>query len=263
MKRPNRSASAACLSSLLCLFAGTALAEGEAATVPPLDASFFEGAAFVSIDFQPPMWRDEPLPKHFPEIGITREHVDEARRFLVETALPNARRVADGSRLLGLPMIFVHWGYQFADAMDLDPSTYNAFMDNYGPDTSKWPHHISAPDSKPADQLGVRSGEYVIAKTAQDAFASSNIGFVLKNLGVRNIVFVGGDTGACLGGSARSAIAAGYRILCVKDATFDASERMRLENFERIGCHHVVSTAEFERLVEAALEARQAPRPGG
>lgn len=252
-----RTASAACLTTLLWFLASGAIAQADDATTLGLDPSFLESAAFVSIDFQPPMWRDEPLPKHFPEIGITREHVEEARRYLVETALPNARRVADGSRALGLPMIFVHWGYQFADAMDLDPSTYNAFMDNYGPDTSKWPHHISAPDSKPADQLDVRPGEYVIAKTAQDAFASSNIGFVLKNLGVRKLVFVGGDTGACLGGSARSAIAAGYEILCVKDATFDASERMRLDNFEKIGCHHVMSTAEFEALVEAALAGRQ------
>jgi nicotinamidase-related amidase len=219
---------------------------------PALDPSFLESAAFVSIDFQPPMWRDEPLPKGFAEQGITREHVAEARRYFLEEALPNARRVADGSRELGLPMIFVHWGYRFADAMDLDPATYNAFLDNYGPDTSKWPHHIAAADSKPAEELGVRPGEYVIAKTAQDAFASSNIAFVLRNLGVKNIVFVGGDTGACLGNSARSAIREGYQVLCVKDATFDASEPKRLENFERIGCHHVVSTEEFERLVERA-----------
>jgi nicotinamidase-related amidase len=216
------------------------------------DPSFFDKAAFVSIDFQPPVWRDEPLPKGFAEIGISRADVDAARRYLVEVALPNARRVADGSRELGIPLIFVHWGYQFSDAMDLEPSTYNAFLDNYGPDTSTWPHHISDPTSKPADELGVRPGEYVIAKTAQDAFASSNIAYVLENLQVENIVFVGGDTGACLGGSARSAIAAGYKVLCVKDATFDASERRRLENFERIGCHYIVSADEFEQLVERA-----------
>ena len=220
------------------------------------DPSFFEDAVFVSIDFQPPMWRDEPLPKGFAELGITREDVEEARRFLVEEALPNARRVADGSRKLGIPLIFVHWGYQFEDGMDLHPPTYNAFMDNYGPDTSKWPHHISQPDSRPAEELDVRPGEYVIAKSAQDAFISSNIAFVLQNLEAKRIVFVGGDTGACLGNSARSAIEAGYEVLCVKDATFDASQRRRLEMFELIGCHYVVSTEEFERLVERTLASR-------
>ena len=222
-----------------------------------LDPSFFDSAAFISIDFQPPMWSDEPLPKGFAELGITREHVDEARRYLVDEALPNARRVADGSRALGMPMIFVHWGYQFEDAMDLHPPTYSAFMDNYGPDTSKWPHHISHADSRPADELGVEPGEYVIAKTAQDAFESSNISFVLENLKVKNIVFVGGDTGACLGNSARSAIKAGYEVLCVKDATFDASQKRRLEMFDLIGCHYVVSTDEFEQLVERRLGSDQ------
>jgi hypothetical protein len=118
--------------------------------------------------------------------------------------------------------------------MDLEPPTYNAFMDHYGPDTSKWPHHISAPDSRPAEELGVRPGEYVIAKTAQDAFVSSNIANVLTNLRARKIVFVGGDTGACLGKSARSAISAGYEVLCVEDATFDTSQARRLEMFEQI-----------------------------
>jgi len=217
---------------------------------------FFDNAVFVSIDFQPPMWRDEPLPKGFAEIGITRADVDEARRYLVEEALPNARRVADGSRELGIPLVFVHWGYQFENGMDLDPPTYNAFMDNYGPDTSKWPHHISQPDSRPAEELGVRPGEYVIAKTAQDAFDSSNIANVLENLQAESIVFVGGDTGACLGNSARSAIKAGYEVLCVKDATFDASQARRLEMFDLIGCHHVVSTEEFEQLVEQTLRSR-------
>jgi nicotinamidase-related amidase len=234
------------------------VAQHPAACSPPdsPDASFFDDAVFVSIDFQPPMWRDEPLPKGFAELGITREDVDEARRFLVEEALPNARRVADGSRKLGIPLIFVHWGYQFEDGMDLHPPTYNAFMDNYGPDTSRWPHHLSQPDSRPAEELGVRPGEYVIAKTAQDAFISSNIAFVLENLEAKKIVFVGGDTGACLGNSARSAIEAGYEVLCVKDATFDASQRRRLEMFELIGCHHVLSTEEFEQLVEQTLESR-------
>lgn len=225
------------------------------AAADSLDPSFLANAAFVSIDFQPPMWRDEPLPTGFAELGITRADVDEARRYLVEEALPKARRVADASRTLGIPLIFVHWGYLFEDAMDLDPATYKAFMDNYGPDTSTWPHHISQPDSRPAEELGVRPGEYVIPKAAQDAFGSSNIANVLENLQVENIVFVGGDTGACLGNSVRSAIRAGYRVLCIEDATFDASEARRLMMFDQIGCHHVASTAEFEHLVESRLES--------
>jgi nicotinamidase-related amidase len=225
---------------------------------PRPDADFFANAAFVSIDFQPPMWRDEPLPRGFAELGITQADVDEARRRLVEVALPNARRVADASRRLGLPMIFVHWGYQFPDAVDLDPAVYNSFLENYGPDTSTWPHHISHEDSRPADELGVRPGEYVIAKTAQDAFVSSNIGFVLANLGVENIVFVGGDAGACLGNSARSAIAAGYRVLCVEDATFDASEKRRLEMLPLIGCHYSMTTDELEAAAEEALALESA-----
>lgn len=102
----------------------------------------------------------------------------------------------------------------------------------------------------------MREGEYVLPKTAQDAFTSSNIQFILTNLGARNLVFVGGHTGACLGKTTASAKRLGYRTLVVEDATFDARQSARLRCIEETGYDYVMKTEEFEYYVSAALRRR-------
>ena len=216
------------------------------------DKTFLEHCAFVSIDFQPSSYHtitEEQMPKSWLSMGKKAEDVNSANRYLVETALPNACRVAIACRIAKLPMIFVHWGYLFRDGMDLDPVIYNSFIKEFGTDTTKWPHHISDKSSKPADELSVHEGEYVIPKTSQDAFPSSNIGYVLQNLNIKNIVFVGGHTGACLGKSAKSAIRLGYKTLCVKDATWDAFTSTHMENLNATGYHYIMTTSDFEKFI--------------
>ncbi len=225
-----------------------------AGAIPGPDGSFVEDCAFVCVDFQPTVRKhltDEQLPAPWRQAGFTAQDVNTAIDFQIDIALPNARRVADACRQLQLPLIFIHWGHLFSDGMDLDPEVRRVFLQEHGTDHTAWPHHISRSDSRPSPELGVRPGEYVLPKTAQDAFRSSNLEFVLRNLGVQNIVFVGGHTGACLGKSAASAKKLGFRILCVEDATFDARESSRLPNLLATGYDYVVTADEFVRLADA------------
>ena len=104
--------------------------------------------------------------------------------------------------------------------MDLDPATRAEFIGQHGLDYSKWGHSLGDPYARPASFVKIRPGEYVIPKMAQDAFTSSNLLYVLKNLGVETIIFIGGHTGACLGRTADSAKKNGFRMICVDDATF-------------------------------------------
>ena len=216
---------------------------------------FFRRCVFVSVDLQedgaPLHHTEETLPPAWREAGITVEDANAGQDFARDTALPNARLVADACRALHLPMIFVHWGYLFRDAVDLDPQVYAEFLRSCGPDRRTWPHHIDDPSSRPASVLDVQPGEYVLPKAAQDAFASSNIEYMLRNLGCKNIVFVGGHTNACLGKTADSARAKGYSTLCVEDATFAACESWRRRHI--VGRYdHVLDTAAFLRLAQRA-----------
>ena len=92
----------------------------------------------------------------------------------------------------------------------------------------------------------------MIPKTAQDAFTSSNLLYVLKNLGVETIIFIGGPTGACLGRTADSAKKNGFRMICVDDATFDARESTRRTYIDQTDYDAVLTTAELKQWLRSA-----------
>jgi nicotinamidase-related amidase len=187
----------------------------------------------------------EQVPALWRTMGFTADDVNAANDYLWNVALPNAVKVTERCRQKGLPMIFIHWGCQFEDGMDLDPDVRKMLLNEHGTDYAKWGHHNSDAASCPAKVLGVRQGEYVLAKTAQDAFKSCSLDFVLLNLGVKRIVFIGGHTEACLGKTAKSAKERGYETLCVEDATFNARESTRKKGIEETDYNHVVTAAEF------------------
>ncbi len=214
------------------------------------DASFFDHCAFVSVDIQegtrPAPINDDQVPRQWKRMGFTAEDVNAANTFAWDIALPNAVKVAGACRKRGLPLIFIHWGYSFEDGMDLDPDIRNAMLEEHGTDYAKWSGHIAQPGSQVAEALG--KGDYVLAKTAQDAFRSCSLEFVLRNLGIKRIIFVGGHTGACLGKTAKSAERLGFTTLCVKDATNNARESSREKDIQETGYDYVLTTAEFLEL---------------
>lgn len=231
--------------------------------VPP---GFFEQCVFMSVDFQDgapdpggPRRRvtEATMPRPWREEGMTPEDVNAATDYAIDVALPNACRVAGACRRLGLPMIFIHWGFRFRDGRDLDPEVYRLLRQEHGDDPTTWPHHVGDPAAAPARQFGVRDGDYVLPKTGQDAFASSNLDFVLRNLGAKHIVSVGGHTGACHGKTVRGARQRGYAVLVIEDATCDAFESTRRPHLEEFGYDDLMTTEAF-----LALAARD-ERSGG
>ena len=80
---------------------------------------------------------------------------------------------------------------------------------------ARWRHRQHSATGKPF-------GLSWLSTRPRDAFRSSNIGFLLTNLNVRNIVLIGGHTEAFLGKTALTAQQRGFHTLCVVDATFNA-----------------------------------------
>ncbi len=224
------------------------------------DASFFQHCAFVCVDIQPGARTHltaEQLPKSWQRNGFSAADVNAATDFAFDVAYPNARQVADTCRSLGLPMIFIHWGCLFKDGMDLDPEIRKSFLAEHGQDYETWGHRLGDPTSRPAEFMGVREGDYVMPKSGQDAFTSSNLKFVLTNLGTTNLVFVGGHTGACLGKTALSAKRLGFRTLCIEDATFDARQSTRVKQIYESGFDYVITTEDFLKLAKGRKLAAQ------
>jgi nicotinamidase-related amidase len=210
------------------------------------------------VDIQPAVRRhvgEAEVPKLWHTFGFTAADVNAATDYAFNVAYPNARRVADACRSAHLPMIFLHWGCLFKDGMDLDPVVRKELQGQHGTNYDAWGHCLLDSNCRPAAELGVRPGEYVLPKTAQDAFTSSNLGFVLTNLNVRQIVFIGGHTEACLGKTASAARQRGFRTLCVEDATFNARESSRAKGIEQAQYDYVLTTAQFLELVKEAAGA--------
>jgi nicotinamidase-related amidase len=193
----------------------------------------------------PPLWKD---------LGFTADDVNAANDYAWDVCLPNAIRVVNACRSRHIKVIFLHWGFRCADGADLDPVIYRSMIENHGGDPRRWPGYIEDEGSRPAAVLDVQPGEYVVAKTGQDAFTSSNLDFILRNLGIRRILFIGGHTEACLGKTAASAKARGYNITCIEDATNNARESSRRSGIEAVGYHEVLSAQAF-------LQKAQSPTP--
>jgi len=222
-----------------------------------IDPAFFTGCAFVCIDMQDggpqePI-SEEDLHEEWRAMGFTVEDVNNAYDYAWGVALPNAAKVARECSAVGIPRVFAHWGFQFPDGMDLDPVVRSKMLRQHGSDFSKWPGHIAHPGAKPASCFDIQPTDYVLPKTSQDAFASSTLHFVLANLRVRNLIFVGGHTEACLCKTALTAKRLGYTTLCVEDATSNARESSRF---------HGILGSEFDFVVtaETLLHALQSAR---
>lgn len=251
------------LSGVMTLVFSGAGVEANAGRQEVITPAFFEHCVFVSVDIQesaaPVPVTDAQLPKAWKKMGISANDVNTANDHAWRIALPNSVKVADACRKLGVPRIFIHWGYLFEDAMDLDPDVRKAMREEYGSDYARYSGHIRQPGSQPASAFNIQPEDYVLPKAAQDAFRSCNIEFLLRNLEVKNIVFVGGHTnsGGCLGKTARSAMRLGYKTLCIEDATNNARESTRKKDIEDTGYTYVLTTKEFLELAESARNGRE------
>ena len=231
-----------------------------------LDETFFDQCAVVCVDLQEgkcgePM-ADDRLPALWKAMGFTAADVNAASDFAWDICLPNACKVVEACRRLQLPIIFLHWGYRFKNGMDLDPVVRAMMLHDHGEDFNAWSGHIDQESSQPAKCFHVREDEYALPKTAQDAFISSNIGFLLTNLGADNLVFIGGHTEACLGKTAVSAKRLGYRTLCIEDATNNARESTRRKGIEESQFDFVVDTRTFLALVDQHAQRGSLARAG-
>jgi ureidoacrylate peracid hydrolase len=74
-------------------------------------------------------------------------------------------------------------------------------------------------DARPIDEIAPQGDEIVIPKTSSSVFVSTNIDYVLRNLGVRQLAIGGLLTDQCVESAVRDACDLGYLVTLVTDAT--------------------------------------------
>jgi len=141
------------------------------------------------------------------EPEILEKH-PEFERALRERALPAMQKLVEGARAKGCEIV-----YTVIEALTLD-----------GRDRSL-DHKLSnilvpkgSPLAKVIREVAPKGDEIVLPKTSSGVFNSTNLDYVLRNLGIENVVVCGFVTDQCVDMAVRDGADRSYYMVCAADA---------------------------------------------
>jgi len=172
---------------------------------PVVDA---RNTALVVIDMQ----YSCASPEHGMHLRRRELGFGQAVAYIAErTALivPNIARLQRAFRERGMEVVFARICAMTKDGRDR--SKAHKDLNNHSPDGSR--------EAMILDELAPVGDELVFDKTGGSVFNSTTIHYVLGNLGIQNLIFVGMMTGGCVESSVRDAKDLGYDVVMVSDAT--------------------------------------------
>lgn len=123
-------------------------------------------------------------------------------------ALPNMRRLQAGCREAGIEVLYTVIENLTADGRD---RSLDYKISGIDVPKGSW-------DAQVADEIAPGEDEIVITKTSSSVFISTNIDYVLRNLGVRQLIICGVVTDQCVESAVRDACDLGYLVTLVPDA---------------------------------------------
>ena len=129
-------------------------------------------------------------------------------RTLRETTLPNIRRLLDACRAAGIEIIYTVIESLTKDGRDL---SLDYKISGLVVTRGSW-------DAQVLDQIAPADDDIMLSKTSSSVFISTNIDYVLRNLGVRYLIVCGGLTDQCVDSAIRDACDLGYLVTCATDA---------------------------------------------
>ena len=135
-------------------------------------------------------------------------------RTLRDTALPNMQRLQAVCRQAGIEVIYTVIEALTRDGRDhsLDYRISGLFVPR-----GAW-------DAKVLDAIAPAADEIVLPKTSSSVFISTNIDYVLRNLGVRSLIIAGVLTDQCIDSAVRDACDLGYLVTVPTDACATLSQ---------------------------------------
>jgi ureidoacrylate peracid hydrolase len=138
------------------------------------------------------------------------------RRSLREVMVPNIRRLQSACRRASIEVV-----YSVIENMTRDGRDRSLDYKISGIDVPRgsW-------EAQVLDEIAPADDEMIFCKTSSNVFVSTNIDYVLRNLGVRSLVIAGIMTDQCVESAVRDACDLGYLVTLVTDAcTTSSAER--------------------------------------
>ena len=169
------------------------------------------------------------------------------RRSLRDTVLPNIRRLQTACRQAGIEVM-----YSVIENMTRDGRDRSLDYKISGIDVQcgSW-------DAQVLDEIAPSDDEMIFRKTSSSVFISTNIDYVLRNLGTKYLIIAGCLTDQCVDSAVRDACDLGYLVTLPTDACVTLSAERHdwsLRN-NRGYCRQVTTLgllAEIERLAPRA-----------
>ncbi|WFU31455.1 cysteine hydrolase [Bradyrhizobium brasilense] len=184
--------------------------------------------------------------KDVPDAGI-------AGRFgyyfdrLKSVAIPNMQRLQAAFRVAGIEVIYTRIENLTKDGRD---RSLNYKIVGFNVPKGSW-------DGKVIDEIAPRDDEIVLAKSSSGVFVSTNIDYLLRNLGVRQLVLAGVVTDECVESAVRDACDLGYLVTLVPDACATYSQERHEHSLlvTQGYCRQVCTNALIDEIVAGCLPA--------
>jgi ureidoacrylate peracid hydrolase len=140
-------------------------------------------------------------------------------REMRSRTIPNIQNLQAAARQANIEVIYTVIGSHCLDGRDLslDYKISNMFC------------HKDSYDAQVLEDIAPRQDEIVIPKTSSSVFISTNLHYVLGNLGIKQLIITGALTDQCVDSAVRDACDLGYLVTVPTDACATQS-RVRHEN---------------------------------
>lgn len=168
-----------------------------------------------------------------PDVALRHPYFDEA---LKGTVLPNLQRLCVAFRSAGAEVMYTVMENLTADGRDrsLDYKLSKFFIAK-----GSW-------DAKVLDDLRPGADDIVIPKTSSGVFNSTNIEYLLRNIGIDTLFVTGFLTDQCVDHTLRDAADRGFYPVCISDACATHTEtRHRTALSAFAGYCRTVTTADL------------------
>lgn len=178
--------------------------------------------------------------------GLPIESQDYYFSCLQEQVLPNVQRLQASFRNQGLEVIHTRIQSLTQDGRDRGPGHRRLGL--HAPPGSKEAEFL--PEVAPVGD------EIVINKTASGVFSSTNIEYLLRNLGITGLTVVGVYSNECVSTAVRDACDLGFYVTLISDAIATVTPELQLATITTMKDRYarVMSTEEAINEMEAVVE---------
>jgi ureidoacrylate peracid hydrolase len=129
-------------------------------------------------------------------------------RQMRQIALPNMQKLQAACRRVGIEVMYTVIASLTEDGRDLSLD-YKI---------SGLCCHKDSPDAQVLEEVAPVGDEIVLTKTSSSVFISTNLHYILGNLGIKNLIIAGALTDQCVDSAVRDACDLGYLVTLPTDA---------------------------------------------